>query len=496
MSDQMPNGDHLHVTHVQYPTVSDTAKRLHVLSVSDARHGPILILLSTWPGHGGELGLLEIAGLSQTEESVYLAVLGLPPFTPGDACQACTGMDREELRGILDSLTDKGLLTQLSVRPRRYAPLSPATAFEAHLAKREEQLRQARAALADLTERYRAVPRHTATDELAEIVTGKRRTWQRWMSSLSSARCQVRVLNRPPFETEVPDPDPAELEVLRRGVPVRFVYDDYAVRSSAVIARRRAELAAGEQARITGEVPVHLLLVDSNLALMPLGRDRLRSDGLLVVYPCALLDALSVLFELGFWHDSRGNSRCVIRHWLRVLVPRWVVCDRDIVDVVFPHLNAVLVERVEREGDAVRVVARSRGEPVPCPSCGTPAGKVHGYCRRRLADSPAGGAPVLLELTLRRLVCANLDCALQTFHEQVPGLAGRAGSALLAAAGVLLSRCCRVSHFVRSSNSSCMLCQNDSIMALSKQSPAVPIEPSSPESRIRFPDAHPVYCVP
>jgi transposase len=143
-------------------------------------------------------------------------------------------------------------------------------------------------------------------------------------------------------------------------------------------------------------------------------------------------------------------------------VPPWVVCDRDIVDVVFPRLNAVLVERVEREGDAVRVVACSRGEPVPCPSCGTPTGKVHGYYRRHLADSPAGGAPVVLELTLRRLVCTNLDCALQTFHEQVPGLAeryarrtpplaglvatvavalaGRAGSALLAAAGVLLSR--------------------------------------------------------
>lgn len=141
---------------------------------------------------------------------------------------------------------------------------------------------------------------------------------------------------------------------------------------------------------------------------------------------------------------------------------RWVVCDRDIVDVVFPHLDAVLVERVEREGDAVRVVARSRGEPAPCPSCGTVTGKVHGYYQRRLADSPAGGTPVVLELRLRRLVCVSLDCPLQTFHEQVPGLAeryarrtpplaglvatvaatlaGRAGPALLAAAGVLLSR--------------------------------------------------------
>jgi sugar-specific transcriptional regulator TrmB/DNA-binding CsgD family transcriptional regulator len=246
--------------------------------------------------------MLEIAGLSAAEESVYLAVLDLPPFTASDASQVCTGMARDELRFVLDALTDKGLLTQLSIRPRRYAPISPATALEAELAKREEELRQARAAVTGLAERYRAVPRHTATDELAEIVTGKRRTWQRWMSSLNGARCQVRVLNRPPFETEVSQPDPAELEVLRRGIPVRFVYDDAAVRSPDVIARRRAEIAAGEQARITSEVPVHLLLVDSNLALMPLGRDRLRTDGLLVVRPCALLDALSALFEMVWDH--------------------------------------------------------------------------------------------------------------------------------------------------------------------------------------------------
>ena len=247
--------------------------------------------------------MLEIAGLSPAEESVYLTLLDLPPATASDAYQACSGVNRTELRAILEALTDKGLLTQLSQRPRRYAPVAPETALEAHLAKREDELRQARAAITDLTERYRAVPRQTATDELAEIVTGKRRTWQRWFSSLASASSQVRVLNRPPFETEVSEPNPAELEVLRKGIPTRVIYDDSGVRSPAVIARRRAEIAAGEQARVTGEVPVHLLLIDEHLALMPLGRDRLRTDGLLVVHPCALLDALSALFEL-VWSNA------------------------------------------------------------------------------------------------------------------------------------------------------------------------------------------------
>ncbi len=242
--------------------------------------------------------MLEVAGLSPAEEAVYRALLDLPAFTISDACQVCADVDREDLRRILDTLTGKGMLTQLPGQPRRYAPVSPATSIEPSLARREEELRQARTALADLAARYRAVPRHTAADEMAEIVTGKRRTWQRWMSAVAGAHCQVRVLNRPPSGTESPDPDPAELEVLGKGIPVRVVHDESGVSSPMVIARRRAEIAAGEQARIIAALPVHLLLVDSNLALMPLGRDRLCADGLLVVHPCALLDALSALFEM------------------------------------------------------------------------------------------------------------------------------------------------------------------------------------------------------
>jgi hypothetical protein len=89
-------------------------------------------------------------------------------------------------------------------------------------------------------------------------------------------------------------------------------------------------------------------------------------------------------------------------------------------------------------------------------------GKVHGYYRRRLAGTPVSGVPVVIELRLRRLVCTSLDCPRQTFREQVPGLAeryahrtpalaqvvgqvaialaGRAGAALLAVLGVLISR--------------------------------------------------------
>jgi transposase len=139
---------------------------------------------------------------------------------------------------------------------------------------------------------------------------------------------------------------------------------------------------------------------------------------------------------------------------------------------VFPQLaEAVEIDRIVRKADTVWIAAHSRGDRLPCPDCGQETAKVHGYYRRRLADVPAGAAAVVVELSLRRLVCANLGCPRQTFHEQIPGLAeryarrtpglsamagsvakalaGRAGASLLAVLGVVLSRTTMLSVLMR-----------------------------------------------
>ena len=50
---------------------------------------------------------------------------------------------------------------------------------------------------------------------------------------------------------------------------------------------------------------------------------------------------------------------------------------------------------------------------------------VHSTYGRRLADSSAGGQPVVIRLTVRRFFCGNPDCAAVTFAEQVDGLTQR-----------------------------------------------------------------------
>jgi transposase len=121
-----------------------------------------------------------------------------------------------------------------------------------------------------------------------------------------------------------------------------------------------------------------------------------------------------------------------------------------------------VIEQVIDQGTTVGVVARTSSAAAACPDCGQLSERVHAYHQRRLADLPVGGRAVVVQLRVRRLVCAVLSCPRRTFREQVPALtqrwarrtrqltalvadlavvtAGRAGAAVLSRVGARVSR--------------------------------------------------------
>jgi transposase len=92
---------------------------------------------------------------------------------------------------------------------------------------------------------------------------------------------------------------------------------------------------------------------------------------------------------------------------------------------VFSGLSALAIDDVEDAGEAIVVRARTRGRAVACPGCGTETSRVHGYHERTAADAPVDGRRVLVKVRVRRMRCPALDCKVQTFREQVPGVLER-----------------------------------------------------------------------
>src|SRR5262245_41304743 len=97
----------------------------------------------------------------------------------------------------------------------------------------------------------------------------------------------------------------------------------------------------------------------------------------------------------------------------------------DLLFMLFPHLAGLRVERVADAGEAVVIWACCRALQARCPWCGSVSSRVHGGYARVVADSAAGGRPVLIVLAVRRFRCPDPSCAKVTFAEQVQGLTVR-----------------------------------------------------------------------
>jgi predicted transcriptional regulator len=253
--------------------------------------------------------VLEIFGLDDVQELVYLHLIDQQSATRNELYQAHPSTPRSQVDGALHALEESGLATRRPGSRGRYEATPPDLALLDWLREHAGVLQQAQAAIGTLTTRYQAVPRRGDQHSVVKVVQGQF-AYDRRNQAARGARYEVRCFEHPPF-------DPAskfgavtgvanalEMEGLARGVRYRIVYDREAIRDRHSIDELREGIEAGEEARVTGELPLQMLLIDDQLATLPLWRDRPINGGMLVVRPSPLLDALSALFEMA-WRQAQ-----------------------------------------------------------------------------------------------------------------------------------------------------------------------------------------------
>lgn len=240
-----------------------------------------------------DAGMLEVLGVGPEEEALYEELLRRPNATPRELGVA---------EAPLISLVDKGLARGPDERGA-YAPIPPDHALRSRATQFEHQLDQARARIGALADVYAAAPR-PVRDLPVEVVPGDEAIG-RFRLLYTSARTELRVFETPPYAELDPEdllPWQPEMDGLSRGVRTRVVYNRAAVEEQTQELLREPILA-GEQARVIDEVPLRLMLVDEELAVLPARTGQPIDHGLLVVRDSALLDALSSLFEL-VWRQA------------------------------------------------------------------------------------------------------------------------------------------------------------------------------------------------
>ena len=68
------------------------------------------------------------------------------------------------------------------------------------------------------------------------------------------------------------------------------------------------------------------------------------------------------------------------------------------------------VDGVRRVGSHMVVTTRSPLSASVCPACGCASSRVHSRYRRIVADLPAHGHEVTIEISVRRFRCVEADC--------------------------------------------------------------------------------------
>jgi hypothetical protein len=133
--------------------------------------------------------------------------------------------------------------------------------------------------------------------ERIEVVITREATARRWDQLQRSARQQVRSFDRPPYVSASPADNPVEQEILAAGVSYRCVYHPAGFSVPGRPAAVHTLIAAGEQARVTENVPVKMFIADDQLGLLPLEVGG-SAESSLIIRASSMLDALIALIEL------------------------------------------------------------------------------------------------------------------------------------------------------------------------------------------------------
>jgi len=247
----------------------------------------------------------DVLGLTPDETLAYSELVAMPSATVADLAAALSsyGTSLGDTRRLLRQLEDHGLAARITGDAQRFAAAPPAIALGALLARRQNEVRHAEVELSRLEEVYRVSAAGRGPTDVVDVVRGADAVRHRFEQLQLGARERVDVFVRPPVTVTSSQDNFAEDQAVARGVRYRVVVERGMLETQAVtVDQTREATDAGEDVRFAQRVPLKLMVVDRQLALLPLTSS---GDvvGALLVRESALLDALLALFEI-VWEQA------------------------------------------------------------------------------------------------------------------------------------------------------------------------------------------------
>ena len=250
--------------------------------------------------------MLEPLGLDTTTESVYRALLEQPAWGVAEI-GTHLGLSESQVRDVLDRLVALNLVSAAgpsggvkAVQPR-LGLIALLTRTEANLMERQRQIEEARAAVTALASEYEAESATIGSIEPIEGFDAVRDRLRMWAQS-----AKHECLSLVPGGAQRPDAmqasKPLDQLALERGVAVRSIYQDSFRNDPATLQYVEWLATLGGATRTVPTLPMPLVIVDREHALVPLDPSDERR-GALALSGQGMITALCALFDQ-FWQTG------------------------------------------------------------------------------------------------------------------------------------------------------------------------------------------------
>jgi DNA-binding CsgD family transcriptional regulator/DNA-binding MarR family transcriptional regulator len=250
---------------------------------------------------------LNVLGLTDETEQVYVALVGQPQCTASELAGTC-GLTSAVVGRLLSALIRDGLATRTAGRPPRFAATVPDVSVAALIDEQQHRLDEARSLVHQLMETYREAARITHPELAVELLTDRDDISSAVARMTAEARREIRAFDRPPYVDRPGVNLDLQIERQRHGVSHRVIYSQEAV---AWPGRMTSDIApsirAGEKARVLPELPLKLVISDNQVAIIPFSLATGGQSAAYLVHQSPMLVALESLFE-GEWERAVALS--------------------------------------------------------------------------------------------------------------------------------------------------------------------------------------------
>ncbi|MGR6317005.1 helix-turn-helix domain-containing protein [Micromonospora soli] len=257
-------------------------------------------------------------GLTQYAARAYLALVTRDRYTAAELARA-SGVPRQRIYDVLNSLSERGLVR---VRPGpvvRYAAVDPEAAVNRMMTVHRTAYEQRERTGAELVDQLAPLwTRGRSEDDpldYVEVIRDRDLLAERFAELQSSARHQLLTLAKLPYlVVENPTGLEAARRLSRAGGDVRCVYEHAMLDNHDMVDDVRGFLDAGERARLVAEVPMRLCIADGARVLMSMRdprADEASSTSLLIEHP-ALAQLLIQAYET-IWSGGEDFASAVAR---------------------------------------------------------------------------------------------------------------------------------------------------------------------------------------